>query len=169
MLLLLSGPHWLQDILKHVSKREFEELMCADQLTRERHKRKAFLNFSEFQFTIGLCFILKTINNRQLFFKRLLLFHNRKGLDEQINTELFNSDSAVPLLSSLCVLSLFAMVKRKRRLLFHPPTVMNGALGTATCGKSTRHQEWVRKTGCCLHKNSFSHTTDLLKAHTITQ
>lgn len=91
------------------------------------------------------------------------------GLDEQINTELFNNDSAVPLLSSLCVLSLFAMVKRKRRLLFHPPTVMSGALGTATCGKSTRHQEWVRKTGCCLHKNSFSHTADLLKAHTITQ
>ncbi|CAB1457112.1 unnamed protein product [Pleuronectes platessa] len=29
------------------SKREFEELMCADQLTRERHKRKAFLNFKE--------------------------------------------------------------------------------------------------------------------------
>ncbi|XP_029367782.1 inositol polyphosphate phosphatase-like 1b isoform X1 [Echeneis naucrates] len=37
----------VQDILKHVSKREFEELMCADQLTRERHKRKAFLNFME--------------------------------------------------------------------------------------------------------------------------
>ncbi|XP_056130218.1 inositol polyphosphate phosphatase-like 1b [Lampris incognitus] len=37
----------VQDILKHVSKREFEELMCADQLTRERHKRKAFLNFTE--------------------------------------------------------------------------------------------------------------------------
>ncbi|KAM6999778.1 inositol polyphosphate phosphatase-like 1b isoform 2-T2 [Tautogolabrus adspersus] len=37
----------VQDILKHVSKREFEELMCADQLTRERHKRKAFLNFKE--------------------------------------------------------------------------------------------------------------------------
>ncbi|KAM7389924.1 hypothetical protein PAMP_023868 [Pampus punctatissimus] len=37
----------VQDILKHVSKREFEELMCADQLTRERHKRKAFLHFKE--------------------------------------------------------------------------------------------------------------------------
>ncbi|KAM9849589.1 inositol polyphosphate phosphatase-like 1b isoform 2-T2 [Aulostomus maculatus] len=37
----------VQDILKHVSKREFEELMCADQLTRERHRRKAFLNFKE--------------------------------------------------------------------------------------------------------------------------
>ncbi|XP_054648241.1 inositol polyphosphate phosphatase-like 1b isoform X2 [Dunckerocampus dactyliophorus] len=37
----------VQDILKHVSKREFEELMCADQLTRERHKRKAFLYFKE--------------------------------------------------------------------------------------------------------------------------
>uniref|UniRef100_G3PYJ6 phosphatidylinositol-3,4,5-trisphosphate 5-phosphatase n=1 Tax=Gasterosteus aculeatus aculeatus TaxID=481459 RepID=G3PYJ6_GASAC len=37
----------VQDILKHVSRREFEELMCADQLTRERHKRKAFLNFKE--------------------------------------------------------------------------------------------------------------------------
>ncbi|XP_068445748.1 inositol polyphosphate phosphatase-like 1b [Clinocottus analis] len=37
----------VQDILKHVSKREFEELMCADQLTRERQKRKAFLNFKE--------------------------------------------------------------------------------------------------------------------------
>uniref|UniRef100_A0A8C7FZ05 phosphatidylinositol-3,4,5-trisphosphate 5-phosphatase n=1 Tax=Oncorhynchus kisutch TaxID=8019 RepID=A0A8C7FZ05_ONCKI len=37
----------VQDILKHVSKREFDELMCADQLTRERHKRKAFLNFKE--------------------------------------------------------------------------------------------------------------------------
>uniref|UniRef100_A0A7N8YF31 phosphatidylinositol-3,4,5-trisphosphate 5-phosphatase n=1 Tax=Mastacembelus armatus TaxID=205130 RepID=A0A7N8YF31_9TELE len=37
----------VQDILKHVSKREFEELMCADQLTRERHKRKAFLSFNE--------------------------------------------------------------------------------------------------------------------------
>ncbi|XP_037531687.1 inositol polyphosphate phosphatase-like 1b [Nematolebias whitei] len=37
----------VQDILKHVSKREFEELMCADQLTRERHKRKAFFNFKE--------------------------------------------------------------------------------------------------------------------------
>ncbi|XP_034037532.1 inositol polyphosphate phosphatase-like 1b [Thalassophryne amazonica] len=36
-----------QDILKHVSKREFEELMCADQLMRERHKRKAFFNFKE--------------------------------------------------------------------------------------------------------------------------
>ncbi|XP_077387269.1 inositol polyphosphate phosphatase-like 1b isoform X1 [Festucalex cinctus] len=37
----------VQDILKHVSKREFEELMCADQLTRERHKRKGFLYFKE--------------------------------------------------------------------------------------------------------------------------
>ncbi|KAJ3588591.1 hypothetical protein NHX12_012183 [Muraenolepis orangiensis] len=37
----------VQDILKHVSKREFEELMCADQLTRERLKSKAFLNFNE--------------------------------------------------------------------------------------------------------------------------
>ncbi|KAG7268786.1 LOW QUALITY PROTEIN: hypothetical protein CRUP_018341 [Coryphaenoides rupestris] len=37
----------VQDILKHVSKREFQELMCADQLTRERHKSKAFLNFKE--------------------------------------------------------------------------------------------------------------------------
>ncbi|XP_076005227.1 inositol polyphosphate phosphatase-like 1b isoform X2 [Genypterus blacodes] len=36
-----------QEILKHVSKREFEELMCADQLTRERLRRKAFLNFKE--------------------------------------------------------------------------------------------------------------------------
>uniref|UniRef100_A0A672T7U0 phosphatidylinositol-3,4,5-trisphosphate 5-phosphatase n=1 Tax=Sinocyclocheilus grahami TaxID=75366 RepID=A0A672T7U0_SINGR len=35
------------DILKHVSKREFDELMCADQLTRERHRRKAFFNFKE--------------------------------------------------------------------------------------------------------------------------
>lgn len=121
--------------------------MCADQLTRERHKRKAFLNFSEFQFTIGLWVIF-------MFYERLLLFYNLKGLDEKINTELFNNDLAVPLLSSLCVLSLFVMVKRKRRLLFHPPTVMNGALGTATCGKSTRHQEWVRKTGWCEHKNS---------------
>ncbi|KAI3351631.1 hypothetical protein L3Q82_020466 [Scortum barcoo] len=41
----------VQDILKHVSKREFEELMCADQLTRERHKRKAFLNFKEEKIT----------------------------------------------------------------------------------------------------------------------
>ncbi|XP_036403938.1 inositol polyphosphate phosphatase-like 1b [Megalops cyprinoides] len=39
----------VQDILRHVSKREFNELMCADQLTRERHKRKAFLNFNEEQ------------------------------------------------------------------------------------------------------------------------
>ncbi|XP_037316389.2 inositol polyphosphate phosphatase-like 1b [Pungitius pungitius] len=37
----------VQDILKHVSKREFEELLRADQLTRERRKRKAFLNFKE--------------------------------------------------------------------------------------------------------------------------
>lgn len=41
----------VQDILKHVSKREFEELMCADQLTRERHKRKSFLNFKEEKIT----------------------------------------------------------------------------------------------------------------------
>uniref|UniRef100_A0A3Q0S123 phosphatidylinositol-3,4,5-trisphosphate 5-phosphatase n=1 Tax=Amphilophus citrinellus TaxID=61819 RepID=A0A3Q0S123_AMPCI len=33
--------------VQHVSKREFEELMCADQLTQERHKRKAFLYFKE--------------------------------------------------------------------------------------------------------------------------
>ncbi|XP_064185266.1 inositol polyphosphate phosphatase-like 1b [Anguilla rostrata] len=39
----------VQDILRHVSKREFSDLMCADQLTRERHKRKAFLNFNEEQ------------------------------------------------------------------------------------------------------------------------
>ncbi|XP_061090200.1 inositol polyphosphate phosphatase-like 1b isoform X1 [Conger conger] len=39
----------VQDILRHVSKREFTDLMCADQLTRERHKRKAFLNFNEEQ------------------------------------------------------------------------------------------------------------------------
>uniref|UniRef100_A0A3B5MJ43 phosphatidylinositol-3,4,5-trisphosphate 5-phosphatase n=1 Tax=Xiphophorus couchianus TaxID=32473 RepID=A0A3B5MJ43_9TELE len=37
----------VEDILKHVSKREFEELMFADQLTRERQKRKAFFNFKE--------------------------------------------------------------------------------------------------------------------------
>ncbi|XP_056898741.1 inositol polyphosphate phosphatase-like 1b isoform X1 [Takifugu flavidus] len=41
----------VQDILKHVSKRAFDELMCADQLTRERHKRKAFLNFNEEKIT----------------------------------------------------------------------------------------------------------------------
>ncbi|KAJ8351240.1 hypothetical protein SKAU_G00227160 [Synaphobranchus kaupii] len=39
----------VQDILRHVSKREFNDLMRADQLTRERHKRKAFLNFNEEQ------------------------------------------------------------------------------------------------------------------------
>lgn len=43
---LIDGVYVLQDILKHVSKREFDELMYADQLTRERHKRKAFFNFS---------------------------------------------------------------------------------------------------------------------------
>lgn len=43
---LTDGFSLLQDILKHVSKREFDELMYADQLTRERHKRKAFFNFS---------------------------------------------------------------------------------------------------------------------------
>ncbi|MBN3297493.1 SHP2B phosphatase, partial [Amia calva] len=37
----------VQDILRHVAKREFEELMCADQLTRERHKRKVFVHFNE--------------------------------------------------------------------------------------------------------------------------
>ncbi|XP_061691993.1 inositol polyphosphate phosphatase-like 1b [Syngnathoides biaculeatus] len=37
----------VQEILKHVSKRQFEELTCADQLTRERHKRKGFLYFKE--------------------------------------------------------------------------------------------------------------------------
>ncbi|XP_029515585.2 phosphatidylinositol 3,4,5-trisphosphate 5-phosphatase 2B-like [Oncorhynchus nerka] len=37
----------VQDILKHVSNREFDELMCADQLTQERHKRKAFHHFKE--------------------------------------------------------------------------------------------------------------------------
>uniref|UniRef100_A0AAY4D8B7 phosphatidylinositol-3,4,5-trisphosphate 5-phosphatase n=1 Tax=Denticeps clupeoides TaxID=299321 RepID=A0AAY4D8B7_9TELE len=41
----------VQDILKHVSKREFDELMCSDQLTRERHKRKAFFNFKEERIT----------------------------------------------------------------------------------------------------------------------
>ncbi|KAM4585888.1 LOW QUALITY PROTEIN: inositol polyphosphate phosphatase-like 1b [Fundulus diaphanus] len=41
----------VQDILKHVSKREFEELMFADQLTRERQKRKAFFNFKEEKIT----------------------------------------------------------------------------------------------------------------------
>ncbi|XP_076148622.1 inositol polyphosphate phosphatase-like 1b isoform X2 [Alosa pseudoharengus] len=41
----------VQDILKHVSKREFDELMCADQLTRERHRRKAFFNFKEEKIT----------------------------------------------------------------------------------------------------------------------
>ncbi|XP_035388191.1 inositol polyphosphate phosphatase-like 1b isoform X2 [Electrophorus electricus] len=41
----------VQDILKHVSKREFNELMCADQLTRERHKRKAFFTFNEGKIT----------------------------------------------------------------------------------------------------------------------
>jgi len=46
-LLSLNKASLLQDILKHVSKREYEELMCADQLTRERHKRKAFFNFSK--------------------------------------------------------------------------------------------------------------------------
>lgn len=53
-----SGSPRLQEILKHVSKREFEELMCADQLTRERHKRKAFLNFSGFHSAIGLTNII---------------------------------------------------------------------------------------------------------------
>ncbi|XP_026991793.2 inositol polyphosphate phosphatase-like 1b isoform X2 [Tachysurus fulvidraco] len=41
----------VEDILKHVSKREFDELMYADQLTRERHKRKAFFNFKEEKIT----------------------------------------------------------------------------------------------------------------------
>uniref|UniRef100_A0AAR2LEB1 phosphatidylinositol-3,4,5-trisphosphate 5-phosphatase n=1 Tax=Pygocentrus nattereri TaxID=42514 RepID=A0AAR2LEB1_PYGNA len=41
----------VQEILKHVSKREFDELMCADQLTRERHKRKAFFSFKEEKIT----------------------------------------------------------------------------------------------------------------------
>ncbi|MEQ2270241.1 hypothetical protein XENORESO_017972, partial [Xenotaenia resolanae] len=50
-ILHLHGPCCLQDILKHVSKREFEELMFADQLTRERQKRKAFFNFKEEKIT----------------------------------------------------------------------------------------------------------------------
>ncbi|KAL4631572.1 phosphatidylinositol 3,4,5-trisphosphate 5-phosphatase 2B-like isoform X1 [Arapaima gigas] len=37
----------VQVILKHILQREFEVLMCADQLTRERHKRKVFLHFNE--------------------------------------------------------------------------------------------------------------------------
>ncbi|TSQ81008.1 Phosphatidylinositol 3,4,5-trisphosphate 5-phosphatase 2B [Bagarius yarrelli] len=41
----------VEDILKHVAKREFDELMYADQLTRERHKRKAFFNFKEEKIT----------------------------------------------------------------------------------------------------------------------
>ncbi|KAI5630058.1 inositol polyphosphate phosphatase-like 1 [Silurus asotus] len=41
----------VEDILRHVSKREFDELMYADQLTRERHKRKAFFNFKEEKIT----------------------------------------------------------------------------------------------------------------------
>ncbi|XP_062855895.1 inositol polyphosphate phosphatase-like 1b [Trichomycterus rosablanca] len=41
----------VEDVLKHVSKREFDELMCADQLTRERHRRKAFFNFKEEKIT----------------------------------------------------------------------------------------------------------------------
>ena len=44
--------------------------MCADQLTRERHKRKAFLNFSEFQFAV--CSILKVINIRRCCIRTLL-------------------------------------------------------------------------------------------------
>lgn len=47
----------------------------------------------------------------------------------------------------------FTVLKRRRRLLFHPPTDTNGALGTATCGRSTRLLEWViargTKTGWC--------------------
>lgn len=56
---------------------------------------------------------------------------------------MFKYDLALHLLTSLCVLSLFVMVKRKRRLHFHPPIGMNGAQGTATYGKSTRLQGWV--------------------------
>lgn len=97
--------------------------MCADQLTRERHKRKAFLNFSEFCFTADIfVYPIKQLKS--------------KGLQN-----CFIIDEAVPLLSSLGVLSLFFTVKRKRRFLFHPPTGMNGARGTATYGKSTRLQE----------------------------
>lgn len=119
----LSVPHGLQDILKHVSKREFEELMCADQLTRERRKRKAFLNFSEFCFTADVfVYLIKELKRKRL-------------------QNCFIIDEASPLLSSLGILSLFFMVKRKRRFLFHPPTGMNAARGTATYGKSTRLQE----------------------------
>lgn len=105
----------LQDILKHVSKRAFDELMCADQLTRERHKRKAFLNFSEFQFTAGI------------------------SLNKAIKIT-----GQKPFMSlSHSVLSLFIPVKTKRRSLSHPPTGTSGGLGTAICGRNTRLLEWV--------------------------
>uniref|UniRef100_A0A8C4SV03 phosphatidylinositol-3,4,5-trisphosphate 5-phosphatase n=1 Tax=Erpetoichthys calabaricus TaxID=27687 RepID=A0A8C4SV03_ERPCA len=41
----------VQEILRHVTKQNFAELLCADQLFREREKRKAFLQFTEEEIT----------------------------------------------------------------------------------------------------------------------
>lgn len=120
----------LQDILKHVSKRAFDELMCADQLTRERHKRKAFLNFSEFQFTTDT-------------FSRKL--EKITVGEKNCNAATRTNESRISCLLCLShsVLSLFMLPKMKRKSLFPPPTGTSGGPGTATCGRNTRLQEWV--------------------------
>ncbi|XP_039622077.1 inositol polyphosphate phosphatase-like 1b [Polypterus senegalus] len=41
----------VQEILRQVTKQNFAELLCADQLFREREKRKAFLQFNEEEIT----------------------------------------------------------------------------------------------------------------------
>lgn len=132
MPLLLSLPDRWQDILKHVSKREFEELMCADQLTRERHKRKAFLNFSEFHFALTLK--LQKANNIWTLLQMQLMSSWRAT-----EVPFFCTFSKL----TLCCSSCFTALKRRRRFLSHPPTDMSGALETATCGRSTRPLEWV--------------------------
>lgn len=117
--------------------------MCADQLTRERHKRKAFLNFSEFQCTVWFKKKKSKQNTITVF---CVLYNNHSYCTKHINGEnrINESGFSHQLRSSHSVLLfLFILVKTKRRSVFHPPTGTSGGRGTATCGRNTRLREWV--------------------------
>lgn len=88
--------------------------MCADQLTRERHRRKAFFNFSK---NSG-CSSTPMDNTHEI---------NQRGYTAACGPKKALTDTLFLALS----------VKRRRRFCFPPPIGMNVVLETVICGRNT--------------------------------
>lgn len=88
-------------------------------------------------FSISVSFSLPQILSQESY--KNLVVEKYCNADTRTNESRFSCQLCL----SHSVLSLFMLLKMKRKSLFHPPTGTSGGLGTATCGRNTRLQEWV--------------------------